>query len=81
VNADRLPSGSVLSLSDDDLRTPLPDGPNFVVYGYIEGREPRISRKLWNLMLAEFRRNGRRILTRGKVAHLRRVIRRGRAPR
>lgn len=45
-----------------------------VVFG---GKAPlRIGRRLWQHMVAEFERNGRRTLTAGKVRYLRRISRR-----
>lgn len=47
-----------------------------VVYGG-DARQGLPSPELWAAMVGEFKRNGGRPLTRGKVRHLRRVIRRG----
>jgi hypothetical protein len=77
---ERLPSGSVLTLTQEEARelsVPMSSGTfNTVVYG---GLAPlRVSPRLWAAMLAEFERNGRRTLTAGKVRSLRRAIRRSR---
>ena len=46
------------------------------IYAWVEQPRPQLSKKLWLAMYAEFMRNGQRMLTRGKLRYLRRLIRR-----
>lgn len=50
--------------------------PGNIVWAYVVPAKP-YPPKLWPLMVAEFERNGRRMLTPGKMRYLRRVLRRG----
>lgn len=47
-----------------------------IVWAYVLPSRPPTDR-LWAAMVAEFERNGRRMLSPGKVRYLRRVVRRG----